>query len=128
MTTQEERVLYGLSVLIPGGGVAGVVRGVGTVARVSITILEREGDVIIASFRGAIGEGRIITELVRQGDVLIMRGTHIEGSATLREALNAAAQFGRDQGVKRVIIQGGRRTTGANPGHVPRPITVETGL
>jgi len=94
----------------------------------AVKILEREGNVIIASFRGAAGEARVITEMVREGETLILRGTHIEGSATLKEALNVASQFGREQGVKRVIIEGGRRTTGANPGHIPRSITVETGL
>jgi RHS repeat-associated protein len=109
---------------ILGAPMAGIASG----GAVAITVLEREGNVIIASLRGAAGEARVITELVRQGDTLILRGTHIEGAATLKEALRAAAQFGRNQGVKRVIIEGGRRTTGANPGHIPRPITVETGL
>jgi hypothetical protein len=102
--------------------------GISSAGPLAITILEREGNVIIASFRGGAGEARAITELVRQGDTLILRGTHIEGAATLKEALRAAAQFGRSQGAKRVIIEGGRRTTGANPGHIPRPITIETGL
>jgi hypothetical protein len=92
------------------------------------TIVERDGNVVIVTFRGSAGEARVITELVRVGDTLILRGAHIEGAASLREAIKAAAQFGREQGAKRVIIEGGRRTTGANPGHMPRPITVETGL
>jgi len=62
------------------------------------------------------------------GDTLILRGTHIAGQGTLREALAAAKAFGREQGAKRVIIEGARRSTGANPGHIPRPIIVETGL
>jgi len=48
------------------------------------------------------------------------------GGATLKEALDAARHFGRDQGASCVIIVGGgMRTTGANPDHFPRPITLE---
>jgi len=96
--------------------------------RSAITVLEREGNVVIASFRGAAGESKVIAEVVQQGDTLLLRGTHIQGSATLKEALAAAVKFAREQGAKRVTIEGGPRTTGARPGHIPRPITLETGL
>ena len=69
-----------------------------------------------------------MAEMVQDGDRLILRGAHIEGDGTLKEALSAAKAFGREQGVKEVVIEGGARTTGANPGHVPRPITIGTGL
>jgi hypothetical protein len=125
--TNEARQTVAVIEVVAGG--AGTIKALGfKAAGGAVTILEREGNVIIGSFQGAAGEARVITELVTNGDTLILRGTHIEGSATLREGLDAAAQFGRDQGARRVIIEGGRRTTGANPGHVPRPITVETGL
>lgn len=99
-----------------------------TAAKGGIRILQQEGNVIIAAFDGAAGEARVATELVREGETLILRGAHIEGQATLKEALEAAKQFGRENGAKRIIIEGGRRTTGANPGHIPRPIILETGL
>jgi hypothetical protein len=108
---------------VPIGGMTKLVA-----ARSGVTILEREGNVIIGSFKGSAGEARFITEMVREGDTLILRGTHIEGQGTLKEALNVAKQFGHEQGASRVIIEGGRRTRGANPGHVPRPIIIETGL
>ncbi len=34
----------------------------------------------------------------------------------LKEIRDAAKQFGREQGAKGVVIQGGARTSGANPG------------
>lgn len=49
-----------------------------------------------------------------------------EGDATLREAYTTARNLGRKQGAERAIIAGGRRTTGVRPGHVPRPIILET--
>ncbi|HWK89262.1 MAG TPA: RHS repeat-associated core domain-containing protein, partial [Longimicrobium sp.] len=94
----------------------------------SIRILEQEGNHIIGAFEAARGEARFVTEMVREGDDLILRGTHIEGEATLRESLEAARSFGREQGATRVIIEGGVRTTGARPGHAPRTLVVETGL
>lgn len=108
---------------------AGRISGAGSAAsRAGLRILEHEGNHIIGAFNAAGGEARFVTEMVRSGDDLILRGTHIEGGATLREAVGAARTFGREVGVKRVIIEGGRRTTGANPGRIPRPIILETGL
>jgi len=80
---------------------------------------------VIGSFKVAGGEARFAGDVVRQGDTLIIRGAHIEGDATLKEVLRTAQQYGREQGVTKVIIEGGVRTTGANPGHIPKPIVVE---
>ncbi|HKP76893.1 MAG TPA: RHS repeat-associated core domain-containing protein [Longimicrobiaceae bacterium] len=91
-------------------------------------VLESEGSHIIGAFDVANGEARIITEVVREGDNLILRGSHIEGDATWREVTEAARSFGREQGVRTVTIEGGARTTGARPGHIPRPIVIQTGL
>jgi RHS repeat-associated protein len=91
---------------------------------IGLKILEVEGNVIRGSFQGANGEARFVTEVVKDGETLILRGTHVEGSATLKEGLEAARQLGRQEGASNVIVEGGRRTTGANPGHTPRPITV----
>lgn len=49
----------------------------------------------------------------------------IEGNATLRKVLQTAERYAREQGVKMVIIEGGRRSIGANPGHIPRPIVID---
>lgn len=38
------------------------------------------------------------------------------GKANLKNIIN---QFGKQQGVKEVIIEGAKRTTGANPGRLP---------
>jgi hypothetical protein len=94
-------------------------------AQSGVRILEQEGNTTIASFKVAGVEARIIGDVTREGDTLFIRGAHIQGDATLKEVLAAAQRYGREQGVKRVIIEGAKRTTGANPGHLPKPITVE---
>ena len=71
------------------------------------------------------GEATFTGEILREGDALILRGAHVEGSGTWSELRAAAQQWGRANGVKRVVIEGGKRTTGANPGHIPRPIIIE---
>jgi len=49
----------------------------------------------------------------------------VKGETTLNEALDAAKQFGRAQGASRVIIESRVRTTGANPGRIPRPVVLD---
>jgi hypothetical protein len=98
----------------------------GSIAKSGVKILEQEDNVIIATFKVAKGEARVAAEMVQDGDRLILRGVHIEGDATLKEALSAAKSFGRERGAKEVVIEGGVRTTGAKPGHLPRSITVNT--
>jgi hypothetical protein len=79
----------------------------------------------------AKGDITVITGMTKEGDTLILRGMHIDGpgagSLGLRELRTLAKDLGRQQGAKRVTICGGTRTTGANPGHTPRPITFPVG-
>lgn len=93
-----------------------------------VKIVAQEANIIIATIKGARGESRIISEAFADGSTLILRGTHIEGMATLKESLSAAKAFGASQGFKSIVIEGGRRTTGANPGHIPKAFTIYTGL
>ena len=100
--------------------------GAAVTAKLGFEIVEQEGSVIVGAFKGAAGEGRVITEMSRNGDTLLLSGTHIEGKGTLKEALQVAKQFGKDQGAKKVVIEPGKRTTGAKPGHTPRTIEIDT--
>jgi len=114
--------------LIPGlrpGAEPGIDDFAGGAARAGVRLLEREGDTVVGAFNAAAGEGRFVAELVQEGSDLIMRGAHIEGDATLKEALGIAWRLGEEMGVDRVIIEGGKRTTGARAGHVPRPLIIE---
>ncbi|WP_395856891.1 hypothetical protein [Cystobacter fuscus] len=46
------------------------------------------------------------------------------GTSGLKEMGEIMREFGRSRGASEVIIQGATRTTGARPGHTPRPIRV----
>ncbi len=96
-----------------------------------VRIVETDGDVVELAATTAKGEIRVITGMTREGDTLILKGMHIDGpgagSLGLRELRNLATDLGRQQGARRVTISGGTRTTGANPGHTPRPITFPVG-
>jgi len=93
-----------------------------------IRIVETDGDVAQFLAKTAKGNVTVITGMVKEGDDLILRGMHIDGPGAGSLGPSAirdmAKDLGRQQGVKRVIIHGGIRTTGANPGRVPRPITI----
>jgi hypothetical protein len=93
--------------------------------RSGIAILDREGDVIMGAFKVAGGKAEFVAEIVREGDTIILRGAHIEGDAKLAEVIALAKRFGCEQGASKVIIEGGMRTTGARPGHIPKPIVIE---
>lgn len=96
-----------------------------------VRIIQTDGDVVELAATMAKGEVRVITEMAREGDTLILKGMHIDGpgagSLGLRQMRDLATDLGRQQGVRRVTIYGGMRTTGANPGHTPRPIAFPVG-
>lgn len=74
------------------------------------------------------GEIRVISSISKQGDTLILEGLHVEGPGANAVGKTGVRQFARDIGrtfgVKEVIIHGGQRTTGANPGRTPTPIRI----
>ncbi len=95
----------------------------------SVTILEWDAGVVHLLGRGPWGEIEVIAEMSREGDTLILRGAHVEepgaGSLGISELRQLGRLLGRQQGVRRVFVFGGTRTTGANPGHSPRPVVIE---
>lgn len=92
-----------------------------------IRIVETDGEIVELVATTENGEIRVITAMSKEGDALVLRGLHIDGpgaGAVGRLGLRAlATELAKQQGASRVIVHGGRRTTGANPGHIPRPIT-----
>jgi hypothetical protein len=94
-----------------------------------IRIIEQDGDVLWIEAVGMFGRIDLITNLRWDADSLVLHKLHIAGmgagTAGLRELKNLARQFGRDQRARRIVIEGAKRTTGANPGHIPRPIVIE---
>jgi RHS repeat-associated protein len=95
----------------------------------TIQIVQTEGGLVEMVGTGPRGEIRVLTEMVKEGDALVLRGMHMQGPGAgtvgLRELREFARQLGKEQGVNRVIIEGATRTTGANPGHVPRKVEIK---
>ena len=74
------------------------------------------------------GEIRVLTEMTKQGDTLVLKELAIDGPGRgtmgIRELREFARQLGRQQGASEVVIEGGRRLTGANPGRIPHTIRI----
>ena len=96
-----------------------------------VQIIEADGDVVELAATTAKGDISVITGMTKEGDTLILKGMHIDrpgpGSVGLRELRSLASDLGKQQGAKQVTIFGGARTSGANPGKVPRPVTFPVG-
>jgi len=88
------------------------------------TLDAAEGSVGIINMRVASGVGSMTGNFSAQGTTLFITQAHTAGKLTLRGSLELAKQLARSNGFQRVVIQGGKRTTGANPGHFPKPIVV----
>ena len=93
-----------------------------------IRVVETDGDVVELVATTPNGEIRIITGMEWEGRDLVLRGMHVDGpgsgSLGLHTLRDLAREFGRQYFAESVIIQGGVRTTGANPGRVPRSIVI----
>jgi len=106
-------------------------RAIGRIAssRVIETVLD-EGGAKLLRITTANGKTiEVITEPILKGNKLILRGTHIGGAAPgevgVHELYEIARQYGRQYGVKQVIIEGGMRSSGRMIGKFPRPIVIE---
>lgn len=95
-------------------------------AAAGMEISERDGDTIHLSIQTEAGLVTVIADLVRLDDRLVIDGAHVEGRGLSRTRIHQLAQaFGEVEDVVEVIIQGGRRTSGARPGSIPSPIKVK---
>ena len=101
----------------------------GKVVPSSIKVLERTEDAIHITATGVKGKIEVISGVVKNGDTLTLRGVHIDGAgpgtSSFGELMRIARELGKIEGVKKVIIEGARRETGAAVGKIPRPFTVE---
>ena len=102
--------------------------GTGTATN-SVKIVEQQGNVYEFSIPGANGDLSVITEMTQNGNQLVLNGMHIQGSgsgtSSLSELRSVARALGQQYGVDEVVINGGERTSGANIGKNPRPITIK---
>lgn len=96
---------------------------------IDIVLLEKDGETFHFIVRIGHQSVEVITELSVEGDVLVADHLHIEGPGTglispaaLRDA---ARKLALSWGTRAIRIHGGIRTTGAAPGHRPRPLLIE---
>ena len=94
-----------------------------------VEIPEQDQDVILFRIAGPKGTVEVIAQIQVEGETAVLRRAHIQGpgprSIGLRELRLLAREFGRRMGVKRVIVYGSIRLTGANPGRLPRALRFE---
>ena len=95
----------------------------------TVQTLARDGNTVELVVSGAKGGFTVITDVAKSGKDLVLSGLHIggegKGASSLSELRNAARVLGQQEGAERVVIQGGQRTTGANPGKKPIDIIIE---
>ncbi len=91
-----------------------------------ITITERDGNTIYAELTVAHHVVRVVTRVALLHDRLLLYDFHVDGPgrgtvgvAALRHAVDELMET---FGVGVVEIRGFRRTTGAGPGRVPKPL------
>jgi hypothetical protein len=95
----------------------------------TIQIVQQEGNLVEMVGQSAKGEIRVLAEMTKQGDTLVLKGLHMQGSGPgsmgVRELYQFARQLGKEQGVTKVIVEGAERTTGVNPGSIPRTAEIK---
>ena len=94
----------------------------------SAKIIFKDGDVVIIKGQHAKGTVEVIANIVKKDGTLILNKAHIDGPGAGSMGIKALKEigqaFGRQQGVKKLIINPGMRTTGKMQGKVPSPITI----
>jgi hypothetical protein len=92
---------------------------------VSIEIADVDDDVMIAAITCAGLTIEVIGRVTIEERVLRIRQAHVQGAypgALGRSGLNAIGRrLLEETDVDQVVIEGGARTTGRNPGRAPRP-------
>jgi RHS repeat-associated protein len=111
--------------IVPGAGAAQEVEEAEAVVARTVTVVERDGEVVRIVGTGPKGTVEVIASMTKEGDQLILRGAHIDGPGPatmgIRELGGFARQLGQQEGASEVVVEGAARTTGARVGHIPRP-------
>jgi hypothetical protein len=92
-------------------------------SKTAFNILDQDGKIIIYSTKIGDEVIKFGGEFDKVDDVLTIKNLDIDGNLTNKLGINGLKEminnFGRDQGVSKVIVEGAKRTTGANPGRLP---------
>jgi len=93
-----------------------------------LVVVASGGGSIHVRIDGANGPIEMVADVSQNGDQLVLSGLHVEGSgdntSSLRELREAAREVGLAYGANEVLIRGGQRANGANPGHWPRDVII----
>ncbi|MGJ7610356.1 MULTISPECIES: hypothetical protein [unclassified Variovorax] len=93
-----------------------------------LVVIASGGGSIHVKIDGANGPIEMVADVSQNGDQLVLSGLHVEGSgdntSSLRELREAAREVGLAYGANEVLIRGGQRANGANPGHWPRDVII----
>jgi len=90
-----------------------------------VNILEEEPGAINFAVATAKGNVEVMANTAKEGDKLILSNVHVSGEGLgVAATKQAARELGAREGVREVVVQGGQRTGGAAPGHVPESFTV----
>jgi hypothetical protein len=87
-----------------------------------------DGEVLLFSFQ--VGEENVqgITDFNVESETLHLINLHLQGSESGKIGRSTLWEMAKDLGrqfqTKKVVIQGGKRTTGKYKGQVPTPITI----
>jgi RHS repeat-associated protein len=92
-----------------------------------ITLLQSSGNIVELGITKGGKTSEVLAEAYLEGSTLTLKRAHIQGELALRDIIEQAKLFGRENGLTKIIVEGAERTTGANPGHIPRPITINVG-
>ena len=93
-------------------------------AVITIEIGLVDGDIMIIEVTTPVGMVQIIGKVVRAGRLLHVSGAHVDGlrgGALGRAGLSAIGRkLLEEADVDQIVIEGGTRTTGKNPGRPPK--------
>ncbi|MGF9663170.1 RHS repeat-associated core domain-containing protein [Arthrobacter crystallopoietes] len=114
-----------------------IIAGTTTLAIAGTTTLETGSALITVErtaeaghwlYQGQNGPIQVVATIAKEGNTLRLMQTHIQGAgrgtSSILEMQRVIQVIGRSEGARKVIVEGARRTSGASPGHIPRPITV----
>lgn len=99
------------------------IRNLFSASKYLFKVTAKEGDIIFYSIK--VGEEIIEFggEFKKADDVLTIKNFDIDGKLTnklgIKNLKNIMNEFGKQQGVSKVVVEGAKRTTGANPGRLP---------
>jgi RHS repeat-associated protein len=93
------------------------------VGKYIFTITAKEGNLILFSTKVGTKTIEFGGNVSKSKGVLVIKNFDIDGTLTNKVGIKGLkaiiTDFGKQQGVSKVIIEGAKRTTGANPGRIP---------